>query len=75
MRRQCAGIEDVRPQDLRHNVASYAVMHGVPVPVVSRLLGHSHVRMTLRYVQLADCDIEVAVERVGKATARTMALE
>ena len=56
-------------------MASHAVMNGVPVPVVSRLLGHSNVRMTLRYAHLADRDIEAAAERVGAAMARAMALE
>jgi len=45
-----------------------------PVPVVSRLLGHSNVRMTLRYAHLADKDIEAAAERIGAAMARVMAL-
>ena len=36
-----------------HTMASHAAMNGVPVPVVSRLLGHSNVRMTLRYAHLA----------------------
>ena len=48
-----AGIEDVRLHDLRHTMASHAVMNGVPVPVVSRLLGHSNVQMTMRYAHLA----------------------
>ena len=73
--REEAGIEDVRLHDLRHTMASHAVMHGVPVPVVSRLLGHSNVQMTLRYAHLADRDIEAAAERVGAAMARAMALE
>ncbi len=70
--RKEAGIEDVRLHDLRHTMASHAVMNGVPVPVVSRLLGHSNVRMTLRYAHLADRDIEAAAERVGQAMARAM---
>ena len=70
-----AGIKDVRLHDLRHNLASHAVMNGVPVPVVSRLLGHSSVQMTLRYAHLADRDIEVAAERIGAAMARAMALK
>ena len=70
--RKEAGIEDVRLHDLRHTVASHAVMNGVPVPVVSRLLGHSNVRMTLRYAHLGDRDIERAAERVGQAIARRM---
>ena len=47
--------------------ASHAVMNGVPVPVVSRMLGHSNVRMTLRYAHLGDREIEAATERVGQA--------
>ncbi len=70
--RKEAGIDDVRLHDLRHTVASQAVMNGVPVPVVSRLLGHSNVRMTLRYAHLGDRDIERAAERVGQAIARRM---
>ena len=61
------GIEDVRLHDLRHTHASHAVMNGVPVPVVSRLLGHSSTRMTLRYAHLGDREIEGAAERVGRA--------
>ena len=67
-----AGIGDVRLHDLRHTVASHAVMNGVPVPVVSRLLGHSNVRMTLRYAHLGDRDIERAAEKVGQAIATIM---
>ena len=70
--RREAGIEDCRLHDLRHTMASHAVMNGVPVPVVSRLLGHSNVQMTLRYAHLADRDIEAAAERVGKAMAQVM---
>lgn len=73
--RRRAGIEDVRIHDLRHNFASHAVMNGIPVPVVSRLLGHSNVRMTLRYSHLAEKDIEAAAERVGTALARILALK
>ena len=72
--RREAGIEDVRLHDLRHTLASQAVMNGVPVPVVSRLLGHSNVRMTLRYAHLADRDIEAAAERVGQAISEIMML-
>ncbi len=72
--RREAGIEDVRLHDLRHTHASHAVMNGVPVPVVSRLLGHSNVRMTLRYAHLGDRDIEAAAERIGKAMARIMGI-
>ena len=73
--RREAGIEDCRLHDLRHTMASQAVMNGVPVPVVSRLLGHSDVQMTLRYAHLADRDIEAAAERIGTAMGRIMGLD
>ena len=73
--RREAGIEDVRLHDLRHTHASHAVMNGVPVPVVSRMLGHSNVRMTLRYAHLGDRDVEEAAERVGQAIAAIIGLE
>ena len=64
--RREAGIEDVRLHDLRHAHASHAVMNGVPMPMVSRLLGHADVGMTLRYAHLGDREIEAAAERVGR---------
>lgn len=71
--RKQARIEDVRLHDLRHNFASHAVMNGVPVPVVSRLLGHSNTGMTLRYAHVGDWDTQVAAERVGTAIAAALA--
>ena len=44
--RKKAGIEDVRLHDLRYTFASHAVMQGIPLPTVARLLGHRHVSMT-----------------------------
>jgi len=62
-------LEDVRLHDLRHTFASYAVMRGIPLPVVSRLLGHSNTRMTLRYTHVSDRDTEAAAERIGTTIA------
>ncbi|MDE0335285.1 MAG: tyrosine-type recombinase/integrase [Defluviicoccus sp.] len=72
--RREAGIGDVRLHDLRHTVASQAAINGVPLPVVSRLLGHSNVRMTMRYAHVGDREIEAAAERVGTAIASMMEL-
>ena len=70
-----AGIGDVRLHDLRHTVASQAAMNGVPLPVVARLLGHSDVRMTMRYAHVGDREIEAAAERVGQTIAEIIGME
>ncbi len=71
--RKRAIIEDVRLHDLRHNFASQAVLNGVPLPTVARLLGHRQVSMTLRYAHVADKDVEAAAERVGNVMTQIMA--
>ena len=67
--RRTADIPDVRLHDLRHTFASHAVIAGVPLPVVSRLLGHRQLRMTLRYAHVTDREIQAAAERIGSAIA------
>lgn len=44
----------VTPHDLRHAFASSLIEEGVNVTVVSRLLGHASIQMTMRYVQAKD---------------------
>ena len=70
--RREAGIEDVRLHDLRHTFASHAVLHGIPLPVLSRLLGHKRPSMTLRYAHVGDRETEAAAERIGATIARAM---
>ena len=72
--RREAGVEDVRIHDLRHTFASHAVLQGVPLPVVSRLLGHKHPSMTLRYAHVGDRETEAAAERIGAAIAQALGL-
>ena len=70
--RREVGVEDVRIHDLRHTFASHAVLQGVPLPVVSRLLGHKHPSMTLRYAHVGDRETEAAAERIGVAISRVL---
>ena len=70
--RRKAGIEDVRLHDLRHTFASHAVLQGIPLPVVSRMLGHKRPSMTMRYAHVGDRETEAAAERIGAIIARAL---
>ena len=58
---------------LRHSYASHAVHQGVPLPVISRLLGLKRPSMTLRYAHVGDRNIETAAERIGLTIALALA--
>jgi integrase len=52
-----ADIRDFRFHDLRHTFASWYMMSGGDLYELSKLLGHSNIKMTERYAELAQAHI------------------
>jgi integrase/recombinase XerC len=64
LRQACQLDEDVTPHALRHTFAKRLLDSGAPLTVVSKLLGHSRIETTKRYVQPGWEDFEKAVEKL-----------
>ena len=67
VRNRIPGFEDVRLHDLRHSAASDALMAGVPLAVVGRILGHKQPTTTARYAHLSDSVVEQGVKTMAEA--------
>jgi integrase len=61
-----AKVSGVRWHDLRHSFATRLVMAGVALPVVQRLMGHSSITTTARYLHSTDDDARAAVNLLNK---------
>ncbi len=64
--RRLAGLDDVRLHDCRHTYASHAVMSGLDLYTVGRLLGHADIASTERYAHLADEHVREAAGRISR---------
>jgi integrase len=64
------GIKDSRQKvvfhTLRHTFASWLVQGGIQLEVVSKLLGHTSLNMTMRYAHLAPSQAKAAVNLISQ---------
>lgn len=60
-----AGIQQLRPHDLRHSYASMAVSAGLSLPQIGGLLGHASPITTARYAHLINDEAAAAAARVA----------
>jgi integrase len=59
-----AGIKGFRFHDLLHTAASHMVMRGASLKDVQEILGHSDLKMTLRYSHLSPAHLRATVDRL-----------
>ncbi len=70
--RKRSGIEKANPHRFRHTFAVDMVREGMSLAVLKRLMGHSTIEMTLRYVNLSAEDVREEFERaVRRLTDRS----
>jgi len=56
--RRAGCTTSVNPHRLRHSYATSMLRFGVSLPALMQLLGHKDIRMTLRYVQVTQQDLQ-----------------
>jgi len=60
----------VTPHRLRHSYATTMLRLGVSLPALMQLLGHKDIRMTLRYVQVTQQDLQQEFHRARQNNAQ-----
>ena len=64
-----AGIDDLRWHDLRHTFASRWLQDGGQLVLLSKILGHSNIQMTMRYAHLATDTLHLEMARLDRLRA------
>ena len=73
------GITDLRQKivfhSFRHTFASWLVQSGFPLALVSQMLGHSSIQVTMRYAHLAPSQENQAVDLIGCRLEKNLGIE
>jgi len=70
--RRKASLKGLRLHDLRHTFATRLIQSGVDVFTVQKLLGHSTITMTMRYVHSFEPEMRNAVARLDEKFAQSL---
>jgi integrase len=62
-----ASLQGVTFHTLRHTFASHAVMAGVDLHTLAKILGHRTLQMTQRYAHLAPAHLQAASEQAARS--------
>ena len=60
-----AGITDARIHDLRHTNASISLQANIPIEIISKRLGHSNIKTTMRYAHLCNQQLKDATNAIS----------
>jgi site-specific recombinase XerD len=55
-----AGVDNVHPHRFRRTSATLALRRGMPLELVSKMLGHEQLSTTQLYLDLSEDDLEAA---------------
>lgn len=69
--RRKANLPGLLFHTLRHTFASWAVMNGMKLPVLQKLLGHHSIVMTQRYAHLSEDFLLESVRHIGPPVYKT----
>ena len=67
-----ANLPGVRIHDLRHTYASFGAGGGLGLPIIGRLLGHTHAATTARYAHLDNDPLRRASESIAGRIAAAL---
>jgi integrase len=70
--RKKAGLQGLRLHDLRHTFATRLIHAGVDVFTVQKILGHSTITMTMRYVHSFEAQMRDAVAKLEEKFAQSL---
>lgn len=70
---KAAKLENIRPHDLRHTCASYLALRGTSLRTIAKILGHTDLKMTMRYSHLNPAHLHDAIQVLSEVMPKKVA--